>query len=86
MDHNRLLLRVVVQDDHLEQSAGTVRTDDKVPPFTGDHSKGMANGMVNVLVADAVPAGAIRDLHLDKGALSIITRQGAPVTTTEEVR
>jgi hypothetical protein len=30
MDHDRLLVRVVVEDHHLEQTTGPVRADDKI--------------------------------------------------------
>jgi len=64
------LVWVVVEDHHLQQTAGPVRADDEVPPVSRDDSYGMSDGVPNVFVADAVLSRAVRDLHLDKVASS----------------
>lgn len=38
--------------------------------FAGDHPQRIADGMLDVFVADAVLSRAVRDLHSDKVALS----------------
>jgi hypothetical protein len=70
MDHDRLLVRVVVEDHHLQQTTGPVRADDKISALAWDDSSGMTNSVQHVFVADPVLACAVRDLHLDKVALS----------------
>jgi hypothetical protein len=70
VDHDRLFVRVVVEDHHLQQAAGPVCADDEISALTGDDPCGMANGVQHVFVADAVLSCAVRDLHLDKVALS----------------
>jgi hypothetical protein len=70
VDHDRLLVRVVVEDHHLQQATGPVCADDEISAVAWDDSCGMVNGVQHVFVADAVLAGAVRDLHLDKVALS----------------
>lgn len=69
--HDWLFIGVVVQDDDLEQTTGPIRGDHEIPPLTRDDAYGIANRMLDVFVADTVPSGAGRDLHLDKVALSI---------------
>jgi hypothetical protein len=70
MDHDRLLVRLVVKDHHLQQTTGPVRADDEISAVTWNDSGGMANSVEHVFVADAVLSCAIRNLHLDKVALS----------------
>ena len=70
VDHNRLLVWVVVEDHDLQQAAGPVRADDEIPPVSRDDSWGMSDGVLNVFVAGAVLVRAVGDLHLDKVALS----------------
>ena len=65
-----LFVWVVVEDHHLQQVAGRVCADYEIPAFAGDDSYRIANGVQHVFVADAVLACAVRDLHLDKVALS----------------
>ena len=70
MDHDRLLVRVVVENHHHQQATGPVCSDDEISAVAWDDSCGMADGVQHVFVADAVLSGAVRDLHLDKVALS----------------
>lgn len=70
MDHDWLFIWIVVENHHLQQAAGHVRTDHKIPTVAVDDSYGMADGVQHVSVADAVLSCAFRDLHLDKVALS----------------
>jgi len=70
VDHDRLFVRVVVEDDHLQQATGPVCSDDEIPAVAWDDSCRMVNGVQHVFIADAVLSGAVRDLHLDKVALS----------------
>jgi hypothetical protein len=70
VDHNRLLLRVVVEDHNLQEPAGSVRTDDEIPAVAWDDSYGMSDGVLHVFVEDAVLASAAGDLHHDKVVLS----------------
>ena len=70
MDHDRLLIWVVIEDHHLQQATGPVRADEKIPAFAGNHSYGMTNSVKHVFVADAVLSCAVRDFRLDKVALS----------------
>jgi hypothetical protein len=72
VDHDRFLVRVVVEDHHLEQATGPVCADDEISALAGDDSCGMANGVQHVFVADAVLSCAVRDVHLDKVALSAL--------------
>ena len=76
MNDDGLFVRIVVEDDHLEQPTRAIRADDEVAALASDHPKGIADRVVDVLIADPVLARAIRDLHLDKVALSTIARQG----------
>jgi hypothetical protein len=70
VDHDGLLLRVIVEDHDLEESAGSVRANNQIPSIAWDDSYGVADGMLHVFVEDAVLASAIGDLHHDKVALS----------------
>jgi hypothetical protein len=70
VDHDRLLVRVVIEEHHLQQATGPVCADDEISALTWDDLCGMANGVQHVFVADAVLSRAIRNLHLDKVALS----------------
>jgi hypothetical protein len=70
VDHNRLFLRVVVEDHNLHEPARPVRADDEIPPVARNDSYGMSDGVLHVFVVDAVLARAIGDVHLDKVALS----------------
>jgi hypothetical protein len=70
VDHDRLLVRVIVEDHDLQEPAGAVRADDEIPPVAGDDSYGVSDGVLHVFVADAVLASAVGDLHHDKVALS----------------
>jgi hypothetical protein len=70
VDHDRLFVRVVVEDHHLQQATGPVCSDDEISAVAWDDSCGMANGVQHVFIADAVLSSAVRDLHLDKVALS----------------
>jgi hypothetical protein len=70
VDHDRLLVRVIVEDHDLQEPAGAVRADDEIPPVAGDDSYGVSDGVLHVFVGDAVLASAVGDLHHDKVALS----------------
>ena len=70
MDHDRLLVGVVIEDDDLQQAAGAIGTDDEVSAGAGDHAYGKADGMQDVFVEDAVLSRTVRDVHDDKVALS----------------
>jgi len=77
MNDDRLFVRIVVEDDHLEQPTRTIRADDEVAALPSNHPKGIADRVVDVLIADPVLARAVRDLHLDKVTLS---KRGVKVT------
>jgi hypothetical protein len=71
VDHDRFfIIWVVVENDDLQQAARSVRADHKVSARTRNHSQGMADYVLDVFAADAVLTGAVRDLHIDKVALS----------------
>lgn len=70
VDRDRLAVLVVINDDDLQQPAGAIGTDDEVSAGTGDQSNGKADGMQDVFVEDAVLSRTVRDVHLDKVALS----------------
>jgi len=70
MNHNRLLIRVIVENHDLKQPASSIRSDDEISPLAGNHPQRIADGMLDVFVADAVLSRAVRDLHSDKVALS----------------
>ena len=42
MDHDRLFVRVVVEHDDLQQSAGAIRADDEISSFAWYHPPGIA--------------------------------------------
>ena len=42
VDHDGLLLRVVVEDHDLEQPAGAVRANDEIPPIAWNDSYGVS--------------------------------------------
>jgi hypothetical protein len=65
VDHNRLLVWIVIEDHDLQESPGRVRTDEEIPSFAWYHPDGMAEGVVDVLVRDAVFSGAVCDLHVE---------------------
>ncbi len=70
MNRDRLLVRVIVENNDLQEPASSIRTDDEISAFAGDHPQRIADGMLDVFVADAVRSRAVRDLHQDKVALS----------------
>jgi hypothetical protein len=70
VDHDRLLLWVIVEDHNLEEPTRAVRANDEIPPVAGDDSYGVSDGVPHVFVEDAVLASAVGDLHHDKVALS----------------
>ena len=72
MNDDRLFVRIVVEYDHLEQPARAIRADDEIAALSCDHPQGIANRVVDVLIADPVLARAIRNLHVDKVTLSNI--------------
>ena len=76
VDHDGLLLGVIVEDHELEEPAGSVRANDEIPAVAWHDSYGVADGVLHVFVEDAVLASAIGDLHYDKVALSGPSRQG----------
>jgi hypothetical protein len=56
-------LAVVIEDDDLEQPARVISTDVEIAASLVDHADGVANGVLDVGVFDAVLAGGVRDLH-----------------------
>jgi hypothetical protein len=70
VDYDRLVVRIVVQDDNLQQSARAIGADDEVSARAGDHSDRVTYGVLDVFVEDAVLPRALRDVHSDKVALS----------------
>jgi hypothetical protein len=86
MNDDRLFVRIVVKDDHLEQSTRTIRADDEITALSNYHPQGIADRVVDVLIADSVLTRAVRDLHLDKVTLSIVARQGQLVRCGQLVR
>ncbi len=70
VDHDRLLLWVVIEDHDLEQSAGSICSNDKISSLAVDNTQRVADDVSDVLVEDAVPSRTVRNLH---------TRQGNPV-------
>ena len=70
MDDDRIFVRIVIEDDNLEQSTRSIRADDEIPAFAGNHPKRILDGVVDVFISDPVLARAVRDLHLDKVTLS----------------
>jgi hypothetical protein len=70
VDHDGLFLRVIVEDHDLQEPAGAVRANDKIPPVAWDDSQGVSDGVLHVFVEDAVLASTVGDLHHDKVALS----------------
>lgn len=54
---------VVIEDDDLEQPAGTVSTDVEIAVAVVDHTDGVADGVLDVGIVDAVLASGVRDLH-----------------------
>lgn len=70
VDHDGLLLGVIVEDHDLEEPAGAVRANDEIPSVAWDDSYRMADCVLHVFIADAVLASATGDLHHDKVALS----------------
>lgn len=70
MDDDGLFVGLVVNDHDLQQSTRAIPADDEVSAVAPDHTERVANRMVDVLVADAVLARTVRDLHLDKLSLS----------------
>lgn len=77
MDHDWFLIWVVIEDDDLQQSAGTIRSDHQIPTLARYHSQRTPERVFDVLIANAVLARAVRDLHLDKVTLSTAARQGS---------
>jgi hypothetical protein len=70
VDHDRLVLRVIVEDHDLEEPSGAVCANDEIPPLAWDDSYGVSDGVLHVFVEDAVLASAVGNLHHDKVALS----------------
>jgi hypothetical protein len=70
VDNDRFFVWVIVEDDNLEQSARSVSANDEVSVDARDNAQGMAKCVLHVFVANAVLSRAVRDLHLDKVALS----------------
>jgi hypothetical protein len=63
VDDHRLFVGVAVEHDHLEESSGSVGSDDQGPPVACDQTDRIADGVGDVLVSDTVLAGAVRDLR-----------------------
>ena len=70
VNHDRLFIWVIVEDDDLKQATCAVSADHEVSVDARDNSQGMAKCVLHVFVAYAVLARAVRDLHHDKVALS----------------
>jgi len=70
MNHDRLLVRVIVENNNLQQPPSSIRADDEIPSFAGNHPQRIPDGMLDVFVANPVLSRAVRDLHRDKVALS----------------
>ncbi len=70
VDHDRLIVWVIVKHDNLEKSPRSVSTNHKVSIDAGDNPQWMAKCVLHVLVANSVLSRAVRDLHHDKVALS----------------
>lgn len=69
MDDDGLVLRV--EDDHLEQTAGSVRTDDQQPVVAlPNESERDTAGRMDVLIGNPVPPRADGNLHIRQGNLS----------------
>jgi hypothetical protein len=69
VDHDRLVVCIIVEYDNLQQSAGAIGSDDEISVGPWDHANWIANGVLDVFVEDAVLARAVRDVHSDKVAL-----------------
>ena len=87
MNDDRLFIRVVVQNHHLERPTRAIRADDEIPTLASDHPKRIADRMLDVLITDPVLARAIRDLYRDKVALSQdgTSRRPCPLWTPAQV-
>lgn len=59
-------LAVVVENNDFEQPARTVSTDVEIAVSLVDDAYGVADGVLDVGVVDAVLAGGVRDLHLGR--------------------
>ena len=70
VNNDRLFIRVIVENDDLKQATCAVSADHEVSVDARDNSQGMAKCVLHVFVANAVLARTVRDLHIDKVALS----------------
>jgi hypothetical protein len=86
VDHDRLLVCVVIEEHHLQPLTGPVCADDQISALARDDSGGMANGVQHVFVADAVLSCAVRDFPLDKVALSVSAVKAASSTAPRSQR
>ena len=60
VDHDRLFIWVVIEDDDLQQAPRSVCADHKISARSRDHSQGIANCVLHVFVPDTVLACAVR--------------------------
>lgn len=63
---DRYRLTVIVENDDLKQATGSVCADVEVAVALPNHTDGVADCVVDVLICDTVPAGIVRDLHISK--------------------
>ena len=61
MDRHRLA--VIVEDDDLQEPAGSVCSDVEVTVALAHDTDSVANCVLNILVGNTVLAGIVRDLH-----------------------
>ena len=71
MNHHGLLVGIIVENDNLQQPASSICANDEISSFAWSDPQRIADYMLDVFVADAVPSRAVRDLHSDKVALSM---------------
>ena len=70
VDHDRVVVGVVIEHDDLEDPARLVGSDDEVSAAAGHDAHGVADCVPDVFVSNSMLPRAVRDLHSDKATLS----------------
>lgn len=63
VDHERLLVGIVIEDNDLQEPTGKVGSDDQIAAITGDNTQRVANRVRHVVIPDAMLTRAARNLH-----------------------
>ena len=64
VDHDRVFIGIVVEDHDLQQSTRSIGADEQVPTLSVDDPDRVTQGVLDVLVVDAMTSSTVSDLHV----------------------